>query len=272
MNESTAPARSLNGWGPVPIGEVLQAALALKRREFRQGPVQRAATPAPASTSWQTEPGEATILVVGCSGSAGTSTVALLTAQSFARSRLVECAPGAASGLAGASTAELGEAEQGWIEGSRGELRIQRRRDQLVTPDEVPRPLPSSPGAISVVDSGWGLRRLLAGGGWLAELARSCPRVVLVARATVPGLRQLEGDLALLEPERCWAVTTGLPARRRLRAVEHSMGPRTRHLRQTGRLIGLPHNAALALSGITTDPLPRSFHHAASLLQRGLLP
>lgn len=94
MNEATAPARSLNGWGPVPIGEVLQAALALKRREFRQGPVRRAATPAPASTSWQTEPGEAPILVVGCSGSAGTSTVALLIAQSFARSRLVECAPG----------------------------------------------------------------------------------------------------------------------------------------------------------------------------------
>lgn len=273
MNRTEPATRSLDGWGPVPIGEVLEAALALKRREFRHGPVRVTATAAPAAAStWHTEPGEAPILVLGCSGSAGTSTVALLIAQTFPRSRLVECAPGAGSGLAGASTAELGEANHGWVEGSRGELRIQRRRDHVLTPDELPRPLPCWPGAISVVDSWWNLRRVLASSGWLADLARSCPRVVLVTRATVPGMRQLEGDLALLEAERCWAVATGIAPPGRRRPVEHSLGPRTRQLRQAGRLVGLPYNAALAQSGITTEPLPRSFHHSASLLQRGLLP
>lgn len=272
MNNTATATKSLDGWGPVPIGEVLEAALALKRREFRHGPVQPASTTAPAASIWRTEPGEAPILVVGCSGSAGTSTVALLLAETFRRSRLVECAPGAGSGLAGASTAELGEADRGWIEGKRGEVRIQRRRDQIETPDELPRPLPCWPGAISVIDSSWSLRRVLAGNGWLTELARSCPRVVLVTRATVPGLRQLEGDLALVEADRCWAVTTGVGSHRWSRVVEHSMGPRTRQLRRAGRLVELPYSAALSQAGITTEPLPRSFRHPASLLQRGLLP
>lgn len=270
--DAIALPKPLDGWGPVPIGEVLEAVLALKRGEFRHGPVRVSATTAPASNAWPTEPGEAPILVLGCSGSAGTSTVALLIAQTFRRSRLIECAPGAGTGLAGASTAELGEADQGWVEGSRGELRIQRRRDQVGTPEELPRPLPCWPGAISVVDSWWSLRRVLAGSGWLADLARSCSRVVLVTRATVPGLRQLEGDLALVEAERCWAVASAITPRRWSGPVEHSMGPRTRHLRQSGRLIGLPYNAAIAQAGITTEPLPRSFHHPATLLQRGLLP
>lgn len=208
---------------------------------------------------------------MGCSGSAGTSTVALLIAQSFARSRLVECAPGAASGLAGASTAELGEAEQG-VEGSRGELRIQRRRDQLYRPRRKCRgPLPSSPGAISVVDSGWGLRRILAGAAGTTELASS-------AASSRPG--RARGPCPACGSWRAtwhYSNRSGVgPSRPVCRPVvgcgrSNAMGLH-RHLRQTGRLISLPHNAALALSGITTDPLPRSFHHAASCSRRGLLP
>lgn len=272
MNAVALPTSTLDGWGPVPIGEVLEAALALKRREFRHGPALVTSATALAASTWRTEPGEAPILVLGCSGSAGTSTVALMVAEAFPRSRLVECAPGAGSGVAGASTAELGEAEHGWIEGTRGEVRIQRRRDQIATPDELPRPLSCWPGAISVVDSWWGLRRVLAGHGWLAELARSCPRVILVTRATVPGLRQLEGDLALVETDRCWAVTTGIAPRRWSREADHSMGPRARQLRRSGRLVDLPYSSALALAGITMLPLPRSFHNPASLLKRELLP
>jgi hypothetical protein len=270
MNAS--PTSTLDGWGPVPIGEVLEAALALKRREFRHGPARVTSATAPAVSAWRTEPGEAPIFVLGCSGSAGTSTVALLLAEAFPRSRLVECAPGTGSGLAGASTAELGESDHGWVEGTRGEVRIQRRRDQLASPDELPRPLPCWPGAISVVDSWWSLRRVLAGDGWLAELARSCPRMVLVTRNTVPGLRQLESDLALVETDRCWAVTTGIAPRRWSREVAHAMGPRARQLRRANRLVDLPYSSTLALAGITTEPLPRSFHNSASLLKRELLP
>jgi hypothetical protein len=50
------------------------------------------------------------------------------------------------------------------------------------------------------------------------------------------------------------------------------LGVRTSGLRQAGRLIGLPDDRSLSLSGITTEPLPRSLHRSASLLTRELLP
>ena len=272
MNGFGTSVTSLDGWGPVPLGEVLGAVLALKRREFRRGSTPVTAATMPTGAVWRPDPGEVPILVFGCAGSVGASTVALLLAQSAGRSRVVECSPGACSGLAGASTAELGEVANGWVEGSRGEVRLQRRRDQVLTPDGLPAPVRGWPGGVTVVDSWWDLRSVLAGTGWLADLARSCPRVVLVARATVPGMRQLESSLALLEIERCWAVATGLPPRRWPHTVEHSLGARTRQLRHAGRLVGLPDDASLALSGITTESLPRSFNQPAYLLLRGLLP
>jgi len=270
MNRSGSPSTSLDGWGPVPLGEVLGAVMALKRREFRRGFVP-SAVPGAVSV-WRPAPGEAPVLVMGCSGSAGASTVALLLAQNASRARVVECAPGPCSGLAGAATAELGETSGGWEEGSRSEVRLQRRRDQMLSPDAVPVPAPGQPGQLTVVDSWWDLRQMLAGHGWLAELARSCPRVVLVARTTVPGMRQLEGCLALLEAERCWAVATGATAHRWPRTVERSLGRSTRQLREAGRLVCLPKDPVLSVAGITTEPLPRSFDHTASLLLKGLFP
>jgi hypothetical protein len=270
MNGFGTSPPSLDGWGPVPLGEVLGAVLALKRREFRRnsGPAATSSTP---PVVWRTEPGEVPVVVLGCGGSTGATTVALLLAEAAGRSRVVECAPGGRSGLAGASTAELGATANGWVEGSRGDVRIQRRREHAQSPDAVPLPVPGWPGGVTVVDAWWDLRQVLASGGWLADLVRGCPRVVLVARATLPGMRQLESDLALVEAERCWAVATCL-ATRLPRTVEHSLGVRTSELRQTGRLISLPDDRSLALSGITTEPLPRSFTRSASLLTRELLP
>jgi hypothetical protein len=270
MNGFGTSAPSLDGWGPVPLGEVQGAVMALRRREFRRGsgPAATSCTP---PVVWRTEPGEVPVVVLGCGGSAGATTVALLLAEAAGRSRIVECAPGGRSGLAGASTAELGVTPEGWVEGSRGEVGMQRRREHLPSPDTVPLPVPGLPGGVTVVDAWWDLRQVLAGGGWLADLARGCPRVVLVARATVPGMRQLESDLALLEAERCWAVATGLPARWP-RTLEHSLGVRTSGLRQAGRLIGLPDDRSLSFSGITTEQLPRSLHRSASRLTRELLP
>ena len=270
MNGFGTSAPSLDGWGPVPLGEVLGAVLALKRRDFRRGsgPATTSSTP---PLVWRTEPGEVPVVVLGCGGSTGATTVALLLAEAAGRSRVVECAPGGRTGLAGASTAELGATADGWVEGSRGEVRIQRRREHVPSPDTMPLPVAGRPGGVTIVDAWWDLRQVLAGGGWLADLVRGCPRVVLVARATVPGMRHLESDLALMEAERCWAVATGLAARWP-RAVEHSLGVRTSGLRQAGRLIGLPEARSLSLSGITTEPLPRSLHRSVSLLHRELLP
>jgi len=133
-------------------------------------------------------------------------------------------------------------------------------------------PLPTSPGMVTVVDLWWDLRQVLAAQGWLADLARACPRVVLVSRATVPGMRQLESNLAVLERERCWVVATDVAGRRSARSVEHSLGPQGTQLDRAGRLVRLPAHQGLAVAGITTEPLPRSLMPPAAQLLKGLLP
>ncbi|MGC3995465.1 MAG: hypothetical protein QM779_15340 [Propionicimonas sp.] len=255
---------------PVPIGELLDAWLAVQRGQFRHSTA-TPPVPAPATVAWQPAPGEVPVLVVGCGGSVGASTVALLLAGAIDRARVVDCAPASHSGLAGASTAELGEAANGWLAGRRDTTLIQRRHDQPPTPQGLPAPLPGDPGWLTVVDSWWEPRQLLTQAGWLADLARTCPRVVLVTRASIPGMARLEAVLATFGPERCWAVVVASP-HRLPSPVERSLGSRTVQLRASGRLFSLPPNPVLAMSGITTEPLPRAFAATAHQLLEGLLP
>lgn len=258
---------------PVPIGELLDAWVAVQRGDFRHHPAPDTDGSDPEGTArvWRRAPGEVPVLVAGCAGQVGASTVALLLAAAALSARLVDCAPAACSGLAGASTAELGEAGDGWLAGRRDAVRIERRRDQCCDPARLPAPLPGEPGRVTVVDAWWEPRQLLDATGWLADLARSCPRVVLVARATVPGMARLEAAVNLFGPERCWAVVAAGP-RRWPQPVERSLGARTRQLQAAGRLFALPSNPALAMSGITTEPLPRTFGTTARQLVEGLLP
>lgn len=262
---------------PVPVGELLDAWHAVMRGDFRRGAT-RPTTPTtvptdPTPTVWQPAGGETPVLVVGCGGSSGASTVALLLAHAAGRARVVECAPGSCSGLAGASEAELGEVADGWVQGSRGDVLIQRRSDPLMGAAAVPAPpLAIGEGGVTVVDCWWEFGQVLASPGWLGDLARSCPRVVLVARGSVPGLRRLETCLAMAGGGRCRVLVTGVTERRWPRHVEASMGPLARQLRASGHLYCLPDHPGLSLSGITPAALPKSFDPTASLLLKGLLP
>lgn len=259
---------------PVPIGELLQAWLAVQAGDFRRGPEPSRPRPIAAAGSrpWLPCPGEAPVLVVGCAGTVGASTLALLLAGAAKRTRVVECAPAASSGLVGASTAELGETVDGWAQGRRGQVLIQRRLDHPAVPGAVPPPLDGNPGDLTVVDGWWPLRDLLTATGWLADLARTCPRVVLVGRGSIPGTGQLEADLRLAGAERCWAVLTGVSSRQLPKPVEHSLGPLARGLRAAGRVQLLPRDARLAMSGVTTEPFPRPLDRTARTLLEGLLP
>jgi hypothetical protein len=270
MDDIASTARTATR--PMPIGELVNAWLALQRGDFRHG--QAASRPrSTAGTAlhpWLPCPGEAPVLVVGCGGSVGASTLAFLLASAAQRGRVVECAPAISSGLAGASTAELGEAASGWTQGRRGDLLIQRRLDHPAGPGAVPPPLTGNPGDLTVIDGWWPLRDLLAATGWLADLARTCPRIVLVAPGSIPGTRHLETDLRAAGAERCRAVLTGV--RQLPRPVEHSLGPLARSLRDSGRLHLLAHDSRLAMSGVSTEPLPRPLHRTARSLLEGLLP
>lgn len=257
---------------PVPIGELLHAWLAVQRGDFHHGDPTTDARPDPTRPRpvWRAAPGEVPVLVVGCTGSAGASTVALLLATTVPGSRVVDCAPAPSSGLAGAATAELGEDRDGWLTGRRDTLTIQRRHDQPDGPGKVPAPLPWRPGGVSVIDTWWEPRQLLTGDGWLPDLARTCPRVLLVTRGTIPGMARLETSLALFGVERCWAVATALP-RRWPTPVARSLGARTLQLSRSGRLLALPANPVLAVTGVTTQRLPRTFDRTARRLAKGLL-
>jgi hypothetical protein len=267
MDEVTPAVRTATR--PVPIGELLQAWLALQRGDFHH-PHSTSNTPAGTPRrGWTPAPGEAPILVVGCASGVGASTLALLLAAATASGRVVECGPASRSGLAGASTAELGPAGDGWLRGRRDDTGIQRRTDNPTGPDEVPPPLPGQPGRAAVIDAGWELHELLAADGWLGDLARTCRHVVLVGRASIPGVARLEACLARFDPERCWAVLAGTSALPK--PVDHALGPRTRQLREAGRLHLLPANPGLAMSGITTEPFPRPLLRTAHTILEGLL-
>jgi hypothetical protein len=225
-------------------------------------------------------PAEPVVAVVGCLGSAGASTLALsiaLTAPSQGpgeRTRVVECASAIASGLAAASTAELGpQAGTGWQRGTRREqvehtLRevvLERATRPWATPAEVALPAdPAGSLALTVLDVSWPTRQLLAGADcWLRQHLQTTTSLVAVTPATVPGIVALEGSLEILArhqqrpPTATVAAVLGPRRRRWPKPVEHAAGPLTRALATAGRLIEIPVDPGLTVTGVGSAPLPR---------------
>lgn len=236
------------------------------RRRLRamraDGPVEKARSDG-STARWTAAPGERVVLVCGCGGSTGTTTVALALATVAGTARVVETCGGTASGLAYAASAELGSAERGWLQGGRGGVVIERRADPIASPERLPTPAHTAL-ALTIVDSSWEVADLLASPGWLGHLARSAPTVVLVARATVPGLRRLEAALELVGESRALAVTVG--AKHWPRPVGQSAGAAVRRLTAGERIVHIPEVSSLAISGLTPDPLPPTITRPAQAL------
>ncbi|MDC5698077.1 hypothetical protein OO014_12480 [Intrasporangium calvum] len=216
------------------------------------------------------------ITVLGCGGGVGASTTALaLTEATGARCRLIECAPPAASGLAGASTAELGDSGGGWRRGSRDHVLIDRTSRSALTPGDLPIP-PESDVDLSIVDVARPAEAVLATECWLRELLVSGEPLLLVTTATMPGLRRLETTLALLADHRdvshCVVAVLGPRLARWPRPVRHSTGPRTNALEETGRLVAIPCDRRLAVTGPDTAPLPSAVVAAAAATALELMP
>jgi len=243
--------------GVVAIEELRAAYLAVQQGRFRSGPHNAAPSAAPAApAAGERWPDSSTrvLLVTGCMPSVGTSTVALALAGEAGDARVVECCTVAASGLCAATTAELGVVD-GWVQGSRGEVLVERRSDRIPSLTQLPVPSETAR-EWSVLDSSWDLDVLLADPGWLGEVARTSPLVVLVTRASIPGMRRLDTALKLVGAERAHVVVVGVSRRRWPKPVEQSMSPAVRELKAQGRLIEVPLAASLAVDGITCEPLP----------------
>jgi hypothetical protein len=262
----------------VSVDELKRAWNAVQAGRFRTGTgatrdLHQPPSP-PAGKAWEPGPGERVLPVIGCAGSCGATTISLALAGAAAMpARVVECSTAGASGLAAASTAELGLHDSGWTRGTRDSLLLERASKVLVSIQEVPTPsVPDGIIALTVLDIGWEIGQVLATPAWLGGQVRGADVVVLATTATVPGLRRLEAALDLLAGTSTCAAVIGTRPKKWPRPVGYSAGPRTRALEEAGRLVDVPADRALAIAGLDPTPLPASLLQAAATLLRLLPP
>ncbi|WP_246066129.1 hypothetical protein [Geodermatophilus aquaeductus] len=209
------------------------------------------------------------VLVLAGHAGAGASTVALAIAEGLALDRpvqLVDYAPPAQSGLAVASSIELGADGAGWRRGQRGHLdvfRLARRPGG----DGLPLfPAGDDADRVSVVDLGWPLALAMLEGADGTPGKRSA--YVVVTRVTVPAVRQAEHALSALGGEAVVAaVGPAWP-----RVIEAGCGPLLTDLRSRGRVVRVPLDRRLEVTGLTGDRLPRPVASAGRALAALLAP
>lgn len=265
------PAARVESGGSITAGQVtvaeLQAALrAVWAGEFRtgNGPAPTRAAPPHRRPGWALS--GRVVMVVGCHGGAGASTVALAVAEAGSESpgwsaRLLDCASPERSGLLSAVDAELGQDGSGWRQGRRSRLPIERVGDAVACAADIPPP-PEQPGGhrgVTVLDAGWAAGDVLTGDSWLTQASESAA-VVLVARATIPGLRHLERALVSCGGAPVVALVGG--HRRWARSVNATAGPLFGAARRAGRVVDVAADRHLAVTGITNAPLPRKVSKA----------
>lgn len=290
--------------GPFALEEVQAAVRALRAGQFKNArptwrpqdgtrtePVllgvddARATQAAPAprevrggSPEWTPAPGERVLAVIGSTGSCGASTVALAVALAAQiPARVLECCSASASGLAAASIAELGLHRSGWRHGRRDQVLIERASGVFAGVDEVPSPTEFSTAAqdgdnavITVLDIGWEIGQLMATDCWVRDAVARADQVLVVAPATMPGIRRLEGTLELLaehvaaSPDQTCVAVLGPRRKKWPRGLQHAGGPHARRALGNGALVEIPEDRELAISGLDSRPLPRQLLSAAS--------
>lgn len=267
---------------PVGVDELKRAWDAVNAGEFRagagagKGPRGRGAA---AADDWSPAAGEHIIAVIGCAGSVGASTIALAAGLAAAAPvRVIECCSVTASGLAAASTAELGLHPTDWRQGKRDHVLLERASEVLAGADEIPLPIDAeNETQLTILDVGWEAGQLLATDCWLAEAVRTADQVVLVTTATVPGMRRASVALELLanhwRPEQIALAVRGPRRKKWPRGLEHAGGPAVRRALVADRCVEIPEDRELAVNGLDSRPVPAPLISAArQLLEPAHLP
>lgn len=203
------------------------------------------------------------LAVLAAHAGAGASTVALAVADAVAATgravALVDTAAPLRSGLVAATTAEYGaDATGAWRRGVRAmpgsaDITVDRRAGEL-----PPQGWPAAAAGAVVVDLGQ------PDPGNLALLGQAgCP-VVVVCRPTVPGVRLLERTLAGLPHSA--VVIAAVGGGKWPGDVLASQGPRLRALRAGGRVVSVPIDRRLGVTGPIASPLPKSVLSAGRAL------
>ncbi|WP_109472416.1 hypothetical protein [Ornithinimicrobium cavernae] len=255
----------------VTVEELQRAWRAVQAGDFRHhgAPGPRRPARGTATTEWVPE--HPVLPVLGCHGGAGTTTLAVaLATASDVPARVVEASSLLATGLAGCATAEFGRSGPGWLRGTRDGVLLEHSSDVLATPADAPVPGAAEDAvSLTVLDAGWEAGALFLSDGWLPRAVFAGPGLVLVTTATVPGMRRLEGVLHLLgEDLEPLVAVTGRRRRKWPREVTHAMGDRTRRIDDAEAVVDVPHDAALATSGLDGSPLPAGVLAAATQILR----
>jgi hypothetical protein len=214
------------------------------------------------------------VRVRAANAGAGASTIALALADAAGaagvRTRVLDAAAPAWSGLLGATATELGAA-QGWRRGRRGtNVLIDRVEDPVRVPAAVPRPRKVDGVDLTVLDAGWSMRELDAATGSGAWLATTPARAeVLVTRLHGLALSQTEAALRFLDEENPSAdhvVVVVVGATRWSDREFATAGPRLRKAHQQDAVVFVPLLAAKALPDLGAGPLPKQLTNPSQCL------
>ncbi len=177
-----------------------------------------------------------------------TLAIATAAAASGRAVQVIEWCPPRRSGLVAAPTSELGPVDGGyWRRGGRGAAVVIDRRGDL---EPVEWPTPPNPGCLRLADLG------------LRDSAQDLP-VVLVCRATVPGIRLAEDVLSRMHMPLALAA---VGPSRWAGQVKASVGAHVRELREQGRVVAIPLDRHLDVEGLTSGPLPKQVIEAGAHL------
>lgn len=215
------------------------------------------------------------LLVVAAQPGVGCSTTALAVAdaagQTGSRVHLVEAAVGGHASLAAVTCHELGVVDGGWRRGRRGPVVLDRPDGTGVRVWPPSPPVAAGQVPLLVLDAGpaWAFPGADPEGGsaWWRARAAAPAAVVVVCRATVPGVTSAERALyELTELHRSTARTSALPpvliaalgGARWRGAVGAACGPHLHEVLAQHRVVGVPRIRHLELNGPTAAPLPRA--------------
>lgn len=254
----------------VSVDELKRAWAAVQAGDFRRESPRIAtsrtlSTSTPHGPEWVPAARERTVAVLGAAGSVGASTVALALGLAAPEPvRVVECCSVTASGMAAASTAELGLHESGWRQGKRDHVLLERGSEPLVHVYDVPPPTETEhDDQLTILDVGWDLAQMFATTCWLGNATHSADALVVVAAASVPGMRRLEAALELLGGDRAVVAVVGPRRKRWPKGVEHSAGPATRRALDSDGCVEIPEDRALTATGLDSRPVPDAVLTAA---------
>ena len=162
-----------------------------------------------------------------------------------------------------------GRHASGWLQGTRDQVLLERTSDPTIHQVDQADPVhPTRAIDLTVLDVSWPIGQVLSGACWLPGQIRAAQMVVLVTAATVPGPRHLETDARPAEKRSRGGRGCRPAAEEMAEAAVADRRPPYPGLDNDGRLVVMPRDRRLAITGLDASPLPWRWSMPAARLVR----